>query len=124
MWRFRLTRSKEGFGISLEDSPVWAVLLEEIGDWAARRVLPAHKLCCEIPEWAWKIGWGEYDADDDFWENSLGRCCWRFSNWVESGFGAWQMSNPITTIQVPRSWVQRNFPDVEESFFDDLNEEI
>ena len=112
MLRFNLTHSQEGTALRLERTPVWAVILEELGDWAARAVLPGHRLCCDLPEWTWKVGWGEFDSECEMWEHSLGQLCRRFSCWIETGFGAWRQATHIATIPVEYDWVQQHFPEM------------
>lgn len=112
MRRFCLTHGQNGTEVCLETIPWWADFAERAGEWAAEHLLPGHMLCCNIPDWAWELGWGEYDPKWETWEHSLGQLCWRFSCWVELGFGAWRQVQKSVSIPVTYEWVQEHFPEM------------
>ncbi len=118
MQRFWLTHGSGGTKVLLEEIPLWAHLLEQTGEWASEHLLPGHKLCCDIPEWAFEIGWGKWDPDLDIWEHSLGQKAWLFSTWVEMGFGAWRKAEHKGSIPVSYEWVQEHFPEMGSPFTD------
>ncbi len=123
MQRFCLTHGEEGTEVRLEEIPAWAHLLEEAGEWAAEHLLPGHRLCCDVPEWAFKIEWGKLYPDLGVREHSLGQLAWRFGTWVEMGFGAWRRAKRKGSVQVSYEWVREHFPEMGSPFTDGFNDD-
>ena len=118
MQRFWITHSSDGTQVRLEEIPVWAHIAEMTGEWAAEHLLPGHKLCCDVPKWAWRIEWGKWDPRFEMREHSLGSLAWRFSGWVEMGFGAWRKVKYKSRVPVTYEWVQEHFPEMGSPFTD------
>lgn len=121
MDRYFIVHGQDGTSIRLEETPWWAHALEQVGGWASEHILPGHLLCCEIPDWAFDMGWGRYDWELGIWEYSLGRMAWQFSSWVEMGFGVWRKSKCKGHAPVTYEWVREHFPELGSPFTDGWN---
>jgi hypothetical protein len=118
MKRFLFTHGRDGTQLRLEELPLWVYVMETAGEWVAEHLFPGHYLCCEVPDWAWDMGWGKYDAEWGTWEHSLGLWSMRFSSWVEMGFGSWRKVKYKGSVPVSYEWVQKHFPDLGSPFTD------
>lgn len=103
-----LSHSQRGTFIDLNERPLWAVAAEMIGENLVSAT--GHLLCCNIPEWAFKLRWGPLDGDG-WTDKNIGHYMYMLGQWTQLGFGAWRQSRHIGKLPVTTEWVQEHYPD-------------
>lgn len=109
-WHFtlaELSHGQDGNSIWLWDVPVWAYVLETLGEAFIERT--GHIFCCNIPEWSYKIRWGKLDSDGWTYK-SLGYNLHRFGQFAAMGFGSWKTRTRKGIIPVTYEWTAENYP--------------
>lgn len=76
--------------------------------------LTGHLFCCNIPEWAWEIGWGE--REDGLLPVSLGHYMWRFGQYITLGFNAYRHLHDAGKVPLTVEQVHELFPDADPIF--------
>jgi hypothetical protein len=111
-----LQHSRRGTELVVMKTPLHALLLDDLGDGVLGAV--RHRLCCRVPEWLFRIHWGEPDPDDEledgrpYYPHSAGRYAYDLGSWIGSGFGTWRKPKEIAKIPVTSEWVREHYPEL------------
>lgn len=107
-----LTYSREGRFLEINQRPLWAIIAEKFGEWLVGDVL-SHALCCNMPEWPYKVRWGKLD-DDGFTTRSLGHYLYRAASWLDTGGNAWKHFRHVASVPVSAEWIKEHYPELDE----------
>ena len=108
-----------GFEANLIKIPTWAAVL----DTAMEYVLEAtgHKICCNIPEAAWKIPLSEETYEDGSPKESLGSALYDMTAKIETFL--WNQEEEITSIPISDDTARILSPKFASELLDALDEE-
>lgn len=107
----RIIHGQDGYELSVESVPGWALAL----DWAADHACAAtrHTLC-NPPQWMWRVGPPPTDRDAYRW--SLAGMLWDLGQWPG------QLAHRLTTVEYLRPLsadeVAEHFPDARMEFLE------
>jgi hypothetical protein len=103
--------------LNIQEASWFWVTMEYFGD-EIFPVLTGHLFCCNIPEWAWDIGWGARD-EYDLLPVSLGHYMWQFGQYLTLGFNAYKYFRKVGDVPLTVFEVHELFPDADPIFTGD-----
>ena len=118
--------SKDGYKLRVTDVPRRILMLQWFFCEIAHLIASGshHRLCCQMPEWTWYVGWGRYHPGEplydpdcpDYLEHSLGGLAWRLMNWLET-YG-YRKEKLICELPLTLEQVKEYFPDSRVEFLE------
>ena len=104
-----VAHGRDGYELFVREVPLRTLLVRQVLAWAwtATFGLTRHRLCCNAPEWMWRIGWGRPAPGDADYEpgekrqllrHSLAGALWHLSGWMDDGYG---FAGEHATYRVP-----------------------
>lgn len=111
---FLASSQAEGIYLSIEERPLWGIILDKFGDYAFGGL---NWLSDRIPGW---VRWGRAD-EDGFSEHSLSYVFFRWAQWSAAGFGTWRIHREVAKVPVTEEWVVKYYPDSSFVFGEDAS---
>lgn len=105
----------DGFYASLIETAPWVGILDAAMEYVVEAT--DHKICCKIPESAWKIPLSEATYDDGSPKESLGSFIYGLTSKMETFL--WDQEKEVLTIPISEETALVLSPDFASSFLDE-----
>ena len=107
-----ITHSRDGYAVELTEVPLRWQVAGRAGE--ALLAATGHVLCCNLPDWAWRIRWGPRDEEFGLADRSIGHLAYEAGQRLS--YPSFRHESGRVLIPVTAEWVGEHFPDIREEF--------